>query len=100
MDFDEAERLCDALAELAGKGPSRDPQSLVAASTILRKISQSPEATAYIRDRASLVDRALRGWLDSDERFHLVLKSHSRDIYALIDRLRKALREGSRHAPR
>jgi hypothetical protein len=99
MDLDEAERLCDALAELASKGPSRDPQSLVAAGTILGKISQSPEATQYIRERASEVDRALRGWLDSDERFHALLRSHSREIYALIDRLHSALREGSRYGP-
>jgi hypothetical protein len=100
MNFDEAESLCDALAELASKGPSKDPQALVAASTILRRISQSPEATPYIRDRATDVDRALRGWLDIDERFHRILKSHSGEIYALIDRLHSALREASRYAPR
>ena len=100
MDLEEAERMCDALAELASKGPCRDPQSLVASGAILRKISRSPEATLYIRERANDVDRALRGWLDSDERFHSLLKSHSREIYALIDRLHSALREGSRFGPR
>jgi hypothetical protein len=100
MDLDEVERLCDALGELASKGPCRDPQSLVAAGAILRKISQSPEATPHIRERANEVDRALRGWLDSDERFHNLLRSHSREIYALIDRLHSALREGSRFGPR
>ena len=100
MDLEETERLCDALAELASKGPCRDPQSLVAAGAILRKISRSPQATLYIRERANDVDRALRGWLDSDARFHSLLKSHSREIYALIDRLHSALREGSRFGPR
>src|SRR6266446_6893121 len=100
MDLEETERLCDALAELASKGPSRDPQSLVAAGAILRKISRSPEATLYIRERANNVDRALRGWLDSDERFHSLLTSHSRESYALIDRLHSALREGARFGPR
>jgi hypothetical protein len=97
MDADEAERLCGALAELASKGPSRDPQALVAAATILRRISQSPGATNYVRERASEVDRALRGWLDSDERFRPLLKSHSGEIYALIDRLHGALRQSSRY---
>jgi hypothetical protein len=100
MDLEEAGRLCDALAELAGRGPARDPQALVAAGAILRKISQSPQATAHIRERANEVDRALRGWLDSDERFHALLKGHNREIYALIDRLHSALREGSRFGPR
>jgi len=100
MDPDEAERLCDALAELAGKGPSKNPQALVEASAIVRKITQSPHATTYIRERANDVDRALRGWLDSDERFQRVLKSHSSEIYALIDRLHSALREASRARPR
>lgn len=100
MDDDEAERLCDELAELASRGPSRDPQALVTAGTILRRVTQSPEATTYVRERASEVDRALRGWLDSDERFHDLLKSHSREIYALIDRLHSALKERSSHGTR
>jgi len=100
MDADEAEQLCDALAELASKGPSKDAHALVDASTILRKITQSPQATTYVRERANEVDRALRGWLDSDERFHQLLKSHSSEIYALIDRLHSALREAVRFRPR
>lgn len=96
MDPDEAESLCDSLADLASKGPSKDPQALVEATTILRKITQDPQATTYVRERANEVDRALRGWLDSDERFHRVLKSHSSEIYGLIDRLHSALREASR----
>jgi hypothetical protein len=96
MDPDEAESLCDSLADLASKGPSKDPQALVEATTILRKITQDPRATTYVRERANEVDRALRGWLDSDERFHRVLKSHSSEIYGLIDRLHSALREASR----
>ena len=100
MDADEAEQLCDALAELASKGPSKDPRALVEASALLRKATQSPQATTYVRERASEVERALRGWLDSDERFHHVLKSHSSEIYALIDRLHSALREAARFKPR
>jgi hypothetical protein len=100
MDADEAEQLCDALAELASKGPSKDPRALVEASAIVRKINQSPQATTYVRERANEVDRALRGWLDSDERFHLILKGHSSEIYALIDRLHSALREAVRFRPR
>jgi hypothetical protein len=100
MDPDEAERLCDALAELAGKGPSKDPHALVEASAITTRITQSPQATTYIRERANEVDRALRGWFDSDERFHRLLKSHSSEIYALIDRLHSALREASRFRSR
>ena len=100
MDPDEAERLCDALAELASKGPSKDPGALVEASAIIRTITQSPKATTYIRERASLVERALRGWFDSEERFHQILKSHSSEIYALIDRLHSALREAARFRPR
>jgi hypothetical protein len=96
MDPDEAEQLCDALAELASKGPSTDPRALVEASAIIRKVTQSPQATTYVRERANEVDRALRGWLDSDERFHQLLKSHSSEIYALIDRLHSALREAAR----
>ena len=100
MDLDEAEGLCDALAELAAKGPSKDPKALVEAGTILRKITQSPDATLHVKERASLVERALSGWLDSDERFHQVLKGHSSEIYALIDRLHAALRDSSRLNPR
>ena len=44
MDPDEAERLCDALAELASKGPSKDPHALVEPSAIVRRITQSPQA--------------------------------------------------------
>jgi hypothetical protein len=100
MDADEAERLCDDLAELASRGPARDPGALVELSSILRRIGQSAEATPYVRERMSDVERALRGWLDSDERFHALLKSHSADIYALIDRLHSALRESSRFGRR
>jgi hypothetical protein len=100
MDPDEAERLCDALAELASRGPSRDPRALVEANSILRQIGQASAPTAYVRERLSDVERALRGWLDSDERFREVLKSHSGEIYALIDRLHSALREASRFGPR
>jgi hypothetical protein len=99
MDDDEAERLCDELAELASKGPSRDPQALVEATTILRKVTQDAQATPYVRERANEVERALRGWLDSDERFHRVLKGHSSEIYGMIDRLHSALREASRFGP-
>jgi hypothetical protein len=100
MDADEAERLCDALAELASKGPSRNPQAVTEAGTILRKITHSAQSTEYVRVRANEVDRALRGWLDSDERFHQLLKSHSSEIYALIDRLHSALREAARFKAR
>lgn len=100
MDAEEAERLCDALADLASKGPSKDPRALMEATAILRKITQSPEATAYVRDRATEVDRALRGWFDSEERFHRLLKGYSSEIYAMIDRLHSALREASRFGPR
>jgi hypothetical protein len=93
MDAEEAEALCDELAELAGKGPSRDPQSLLKARAILRKIVQHSAATVYVRERANEVDRALSGWFDAEERFHRVLKGYSGDIYALIDRLHSALRE-------
>ena len=100
MDADEAERLCDALAELASKGPSRNPQALAEANAVLRKITHSALSTEYVRVRANEVDRALRGWLDSDERFHQLLKSHSSEIYALIDRLHSALREALRFKAR
>jgi hypothetical protein len=96
MDAEEAEQLCDALAELASKGPSKDPRALMEARTILRKITQSPQATTHVRERATTVDRALSGWFDSDEKFQRLLKSHSSDIYALIDRLHSALREAVR----
>jgi hypothetical protein len=99
MDPEEAERLCDELAELASKGPSKDPRALMEASAILRKITQSPQATTYVRDRANDVDRALRGWFDSEERFQHLLKGYSSDIYTLIDRLHSALREASRFRP-
>jgi hypothetical protein len=100
MDALEAERLCDELAELASSGPSKNPGALVQARTILRQITQSAEATIYVRERAIMVDRALSGWFDSEERFHAVLKSHSGEIYALIDQLHSALREASRFKPR
>jgi hypothetical protein len=96
MDADEAEQLCDALSELASKGPSKDPRALVEARAILRKITQSPQATMHVRERATNVDRALSGWFDSEEQFHHLLKSHSNEIYALIDRLHSALREAAR----
>jgi hypothetical protein len=95
-DVGEAERLCDALADLASQGPGRNPHAQVQASELLRQISQSPDSTPYVRERAVELDRALRGWLDSDERFRAVLKSHSGEIYALIDRLHGALREAAR----
>ena len=100
MEVEEAERLCDELAELASKGPSKDPQALVEVGAILRKITEDGHATTYVRERATLVDRALRGWLDADERFHKVLKGHSSEIYGLIDKLHSALREASRFGPR
>jgi hypothetical protein len=100
MDPDEAERLCDALAELASRGPSKDPAALVESRTILRKITHSPGATPYIKERANEVDRALSGWFDSEARFQRLLKSHSGEIYGLIDRLHGALRETSRFRPR
>jgi hypothetical protein len=100
MDSEEAERLCDALAELASKGPSKDPGALVEARAILRKITQSPQATTQVRERATNVDRALSGWFDSEERFQRLLKSHSSEIYGLIDRLHSALREAARFGPR
>ena len=99
MEPDKAERLCDALAELVSKGPSKDPHALVEATAILRKITQSPQATTYVRERADEVDRALHGWFDSEDRFQRLLNSYRRDIYALIDRLHSALREASRIKP-
>jgi hypothetical protein len=100
MDADQAEKLCDALAELAATGPSKDPKALVEARRILREITQDAAATTYVRERASEVDRALSGWFDSGERFRAVLKSYSSDIYVLIDRLHSALREAGRFKTR
>jgi hypothetical protein len=100
MDPDEAERLCDALAELASTGPSKDAAALLEARALLRKVTQSAQATTYLKERATEVDRALSGWFDSEDRFRPLLKSHSREIYALIDRLHGALREGSRFKAR
>ena len=100
MHPEEAEQLCDALAELASKGPSRDPAALVEARAILRKLTHSADGTTYIKERANEVDRALSGWFDSEERFHRLLKSHSSEIYALIDRLHSALREAARFKTR
>jgi hypothetical protein len=67
---------------------------------MLREITQSGGATTYIRERATTVDRALSGWFDSEERFHAVLKSHSAEIYAMIDQLHSALREAARFKTR
>jgi hypothetical protein len=100
MTPDEAQDLCDALAELAGTGPSKDPQALVEARSILRKATQAPEATLHVRERASEVERALRGWFDAEPQFHKVLKGYSSDIYTLIDRLHGALREATRFKAR
>jgi hypothetical protein len=100
MNADEAEQLCDALSELASKGPSKDPQALVEARAILRKVTGAPDATPYVKERASEVDRALSGWFDAEERFHRVLKGYSSDIYALIDKLHSALREAARFKAR
>ena len=88
--------MCDELAELAAKGPAMNPGAFVQASAILRRMVGSAQATPYVRERASEVERALRGWFDSDERFHSLLKRHSSEIYALIDRLHGALREAAR----
>ena len=96
MNGEEAEQLCDELAELASTGPSRDPRALVRARGILQKITQSPGATPYVRERATEVDRALSGWFDADERHHALLKNYRKDIDVLIDRLHSALREASR----
>jgi len=100
MNSDEAEQLCDALAELASKGPAQDARALVEAKGILRKITHAPEANAHVRARASDVERALTGWLDADERFHRVLKDYRKDIDALIDRLHSAMREATRFKAR
>lgn len=100
MDAAEAEDLCDQLSELASKGPCKDAPALVQARTILRKITQMPEATAYVRERATDVDRALSGWFDADERHHALLKGYSNDIYTLIDQMHSALREALRFKKR
>lgn len=100
MTSDEAQDLCDQLAELAGTGPSKDPKALVDARALLRKVTQAPQATPYVRERATEVERALSGWFDADERHHKVLKGYSSDIYTLIDRLHSALREAMRFKPR
>jgi hypothetical protein len=100
MTPDEAQDLCDALAEVAGKGPSKDAQALVQARSILRKLTQAPEATTHVRERASEVERALSGWFDAEPQFHKVLKGYSSDIYTLIDRLHGALREAMRFKAR
>jgi hypothetical protein len=100
MDPDEAGRACDALAELASQGPSQNPGALVEARAILRKITQSAQATTYVKERASEVDRALSGWFDSEERFQRLLKSHSSEIYGMIDRLHGALRDAWRFKSR
>lgn len=100
MNADEAERLCDELTDLASTGPSKDPAAVAKASAILRKITQSPLGTTYVRERATEVDRALGNWFDSEEGFHALLKTYRRDIYGLIDRLHSALREAARFKPR
>ena len=96
----EAQELCDGLAGLAGRGPAKDPQALIEARAILRKITQAPEATTHVRERANEVDLALRGWFDAEEKHHKLLKGYSSDIYVLIDRLHGALREATRFKTR
>jgi hypothetical protein len=100
MDAAEAEKLCDQLTELASKGPCKDAQALVQARTILRRITQTPQATAYLRERATDVDRALSGWFDAEEKHHALLKGYSNDIYTLIDQMHSALREALRFTKR
>jgi hypothetical protein len=100
MDLDEVGRLCDRLSELASRGPCRDLQALAQSRGILKQITQSPQATPHVRERASLVQRAMAGWLNSEVRFRAVLKSHSGEIYALIDQLHGALRDALRSHPR
>jgi hypothetical protein len=100
MDAAEAENLCEQLTELASKGPSKDPQALVQARTILRKITQTPAATAYVKERATDVDRALSGWLDAEEQHRALLKGYSNDIYTLIDQMHSALREALKFGKR
>ncbi len=100
MDAAEAEDLCDQLAELASKGPRKDAQALVQARSILRRITQTPQASAYVRERATDVDRALAGWFDAEEQHRALLKGYSSDIYALIDQMHSALREALRFSKR
>jgi hypothetical protein len=100
MDAAEGEDLCDQLAELASKGPCKDAQALVQARSILRRITQVPQATAYVRERATDVDRALSGWFDAEEKHRALLKGYSNDIYTLIDQLHSALREALRFSKR
>jgi hypothetical protein len=100
MDAAEAEDVCEQLAELASKGPCKDAQALVQARTILRRVTQTPEATAYLRERANDVDRALSGWFDAEEKHRALLKGYSNDIYALIDQMHSALREALRFGKR
>jgi hypothetical protein len=100
MDAADAEDLCDQLAELASKGPCKDAQALVQARTILRRILQTPQATDYLRERATDVDRALSGWFDAEEKHQALLKGYSNDIYALIDQMHSALREALRFTKR
>ncbi len=100
MDAAEAEDLCDQLSELASSGPCKDAQLLVQARGILRRITQTPEATAYVRERATDVDRALSGWFDAEEKHHALLKGYSNDIYTLIDQMHSALREALRFKTR
>src|SRR5262245_12238254 len=63
MDAAEAEAICDQLAELASKGPSKDAPALVQVRALLRRVTQANEATPYVKERATDVDRALSGWL-------------------------------------
>ena len=100
MNAAEAENLCDQLAELASLGPCKDANALVQTRAILRRITQTPEATAYVRERATDVDRALTGWLDAEEQHRALLKGYSNDIYALIDQMHSALREALRFSKR
>lgn len=100
MDAAEAEDLCDQLSELASRGPSKDAQALVQARSLLRRITQASQATAYVRERATDVDRALSGWLDAEEQHRALLKNYSNDIYTLIDQLHSALREALRFSKR
>lgn len=100
MDATEAEDLCDRLSELASKGPGQDAAALVQARGILRRITQAPEATTHVRERATDVERALSGWFDADEKHHALLKGYSNDIYALIDQMHGALREALRFRKR
>jgi hypothetical protein len=100
MDAAEAEDLCDQLSELAAKGPCKDAQALVQARNLLRRITQAPQATAYVKERATDVDRALSGWLDAEEKHQALLKGYSKDIYTLIDQMHSALREALRFSKR